>query len=241
MRDPRRIHPDNAAERIFRELRVSPICNRRLEKGLIGIGSGGFVFGSANDNAGISFFYDMDEHVWILLLRPLRAVALRIGIGGYMERIELDGAVDVLFDVLGKTRVDLVKDILAVPQRPHLPNRLIADPGDDAAQVPHDRVDRLALVLPVLGRVGELEPDRRSLAVLLISHNVAGLGIMRHVVDAGANIDDGLERGVSGDIANPLAIDVNDAPIAERIPVFLTGPDHVLSSLDCGQNATCTN
>ena len=40
---------------------------------------------------------------------------------------------DVAGDVLGELGIDLVEHVLAVEQRPHLADRLVADPGDDAA------------------------------------------------------------------------------------------------------------
>ena len=58
--------------------------------------------------------------------------------------------VDVALDILGEARIDLVEDVLAVPQRPHLADGLVADAGDDAADVVHDGVDGAALVVPVL-------------------------------------------------------------------------------------------
>ena len=58
----------------------------------------------------------MNQHVGVLLLRALRAVALGIGIGRDVEGVEPDGAVDMLLDILSKARIDLVQDVLAVPQ-----------------------------------------------------------------------------------------------------------------------------
>ena len=100
-------------------------------------------------------------------------------------------------DVLGEARIDLVQDVLAVRQRPHLADGLISDAGNDAANVPHDRIDRLALGVPIGLGIRELEADGEALALLLIAHDVARRGIVRHVVDSGANVDDRLERDAS--------------------------------------------
>ena len=67
-----------------------------------------------------------------------------------------------------EARVDLVQHVLAVVQRPHLADRLVADAGDDAADVVHHGVVGAALVVPVLLRVRQLQPDRAALADLVV-------------------------------------------------------------------------
>ena len=73
-----------------------------------------------------------------------------------MERVILDDLMDVALDVLGKALIDLVENVLAVPQRPHLTDRLITNPGDDTADIEHDGIDGLALGVPVVLGVGQL-------------------------------------------------------------------------------------
>ena len=64
----------------------------------------------------------------------------------------------------GETRIDLVQDVLAVPQRPHLADRLVADARDDAADLGRDGVDGPALVVPVLLLEGQPQADGEALA-----------------------------------------------------------------------------
>ena len=70
-----------------------------------------------------------------------------------------------LRDVLGEVRIDLVEHVLAVEERPHLADRLVADARDHAADVVKHRVGGAALVLPVLLGVGQLEADGVVLAI----------------------------------------------------------------------------
>jgi hypothetical protein len=73
-----------------------------------------------------------------------------------------------------------------------------------------------------------LRPDGVALAGGGIDrgHHVPRGGVVRHVVDAGADIDDGLEHGVGGHVVDALPIDPDFAAIAQRFAVLVTGPDH---------------
>ncbi len=57
---------------------------------------------------------------------------------------------DVVANVLGELRIDLVEHVLPVEERPHFADRLVADARDDAADIFEDRVGRAALVPPIL-------------------------------------------------------------------------------------------
>ncbi len=123
------------AHRVIRHRRVAPIGDGRLGEGLIRVRRGGLVLGAAHDDAGVRFPDHVQQHVGILLLRRLRAVALGIGVRRHVKRIVLQHLVDMAADVDGELRIDFVEDVLAVEQRPHFADCLIAHPGDDAADV----------------------------------------------------------------------------------------------------------
>jgi hypothetical protein len=76
------------------------------------------------------------------------------------------GVADVMANVLGELRVDLVQHVLAVVQRPHLADGLVADAGDDPGEVVEHRVHRGTLGVPVLAGVGEPGAGRAALARL---------------------------------------------------------------------------
>ena len=67
----RRIHFHDAAQGIFGKLGIAPVGDGWLQESLIGIGRSGFIFGAANDDAGIGFLDHMDQHVRVLLLGRL--------------------------------------------------------------------------------------------------------------------------------------------------------------------------
>ena len=136
---------------------------------------------------------------------------------------------DVGFDVLGKARVDLVEDVLAIPERPHLTDSLIADAGDDAADLPHDRINRHALCLPITLSERQLVADGKTLASFLIGHHPLGGWLMRHVVNSGANVDRWLQHRMLGDILHALAVDIDLAAVAQGFAVLFAGADHVAS------------
>ena len=194
---------------------------------MIGIGGGGLVLGAPDDDAGVGFLHHMHQHVGVLVLGALGAIAFGIGVGGNVEGIVLDGQLNMPFDVLGEARIDLVQDILAIPKRPHFANGLVANPCDDAADVVHHGVDRLALVSPVLLLEGQAVADGKALAIDLVGHHIAGQGLMLHVVDAGPNIDQRLEHRVAGDVLHPLAVDPDLAAVTDRVAVLFACPDHL--------------
>ncbi len=227
--EPGRAEVANEAHRVVGIGGITPIGDRRLGKGLVGVGGGGFIFRAAYDDAGIRFLHDVQQHVGILVLRRFRAVAFGIGIGGDVKRIGVENPEDMIADVLRELRVDLVEHILPVEQRPHLADRLVADACHHAADVFEHRVGGPALVPPILLAQGKLVVDRMNLAVFLIGHQVARGRFMLQVVDAGPDIDQRLERRVHGDVLYPLAIDVNGATVPNGGFVFFTGPYHVRS------------
>jgi hypothetical protein len=109
--------------------------------------------------------YDMQKHVGILLLRPLRSIAIGVRIGQDMKRVQPDDAIDVAADVFRKDRIDLVH-VLPVEQRPHLANGLVADPRHDTTDIVKHRLDRGAFGTPGAARAWQLEDDRTNLARL---------------------------------------------------------------------------
>jgi hypothetical protein len=135
---------------------------------------------------------------------------------------------DVVADVRGELRVDLVQHILAVIQRPHLTDGLIPDPGDDPGEVVEHGVHREAFGVPVLAAAGELGAGGAALARLGIDvgHALLRARIVGHVVDARPRVDDGAEGGVGGHVGDLLAVDPHRAPVANRIPVLVARSDH---------------
>ena len=241
MRDPGRGHVDDEADRVLGELGAAPVADRRLHERLVRVGRGRLELRAAHDDAVVGLVDDAQEDVGILVLRPLRAVALRVGVRGDVERVGDRGVADVLADVLGEARVDLVQHVLAVVQRPHLADGLVAHARHDPADVVEHRVDRAALAVPVLLRQRELRADRAALARLLVDvrHRLARRLLVREVVDARAHVDDRLERGMGRDVVDPLAVDPDLPPVADRLAVLLARPDHLRPPWLAAASATC--
>ena len=151
-------HVGNEADGVVRQLVVAPVGDGGLDERLVGVGRGGLVLGAAHDDAGVGLLHHVQQHVGVLILRPLGAVAFRIGVGRDMERIERERTHDVALDILAEPRIDLVQHRLAVLQRPQLADRLVADADDDAADFVELRIDIGALVVPVLLRLRQLQP-----------------------------------------------------------------------------------
>jgi len=113
---PGRPYPDDAANRVIRQLLVGPGTEGRLQERLVGIRGGGLVFGAAQHDPGIGLPDDMHHHVGVLVLRALRAVALGIGVRRDVEEVLLQHAPDVAVDIVAEARIDLVEHIAAVEQ-----------------------------------------------------------------------------------------------------------------------------
>ena len=96
-----------------------------------------------------------------------------------------------------KPRVHLVQHVLAVEQRPHLADGFIADARDDAADRFQNRVGCAALVPPILLGSRQLVGDCVPLAVRLETQDVAGCGLVLHVINARADVDQRLEAGMT--------------------------------------------
>ena len=129
MRHPGRAHVGDEADGVLRLGGLAPVADGRLDEGLVGVGRRRLELGPANDDAVVVLADDAQQHVRILILRPLGAVALGVGVGRHVEGIAQGGVGDVSADVLGELRVDLVEHVLAVVQRPHLAHRLVARLG----------------------------------------------------------------------------------------------------------------
>ena len=108
------------------------------------------------------------------------------------------------------------------------PTRMTTPP-----QVVHHGVDRPALVVPVLARVRQAQADGVALAGVRVDvrHDVARRVVVRHVVDAGAGVDQRLEHRVLGDVLDPLAVDPDVAAVADRVAVLVPGADHAATSM----------
>ena len=224
------IHMHDAAQRIFGKLGIAPVGNGGLQEGLVGIGRSRLILRATNDDACVGFLDDMHQHVRVLLLGRLGTVAFGISICRNMERIERYRLLDMAFNVGGKTGVDLVQNILAVPKGPHFANRLVAHTGYNTTHFHHHRINGLALVGPILLRAWQAIADGETLAVFHIGHHLAVGGLMLHVIYAGSNINHGLEHGMARYVLHPLAIDPHFAAIPERFAVLFAGSDHLVTS-----------
>ena len=78
---------------------VAPVGDGGLDEGLVGVGRRGLVLRAAHDDAGIGLLHHVQQHVGVLVLRALGAVALRIGVGGDVERIRAQHPLHVPADV----------------------------------------------------------------------------------------------------------------------------------------------
>ena len=104
----------NKADGVVAHRLVAPVGDRRLGEGLVGVGRCRLVLRAAYNDASRGFLDNVQQHIWILILRTLGAVALGIGIGRNVERVFLFDALDVPFDVGAELRVDLVEHLSAV-------------------------------------------------------------------------------------------------------------------------------
>src|SRR5262249_19839097 len=65
-------------------------------------------------------------------------------------------------------------------------------------------------------------------AVLLVAHNLAVGGIRLHVIERGDSYGRVAKGGVTGNVADPLAADIHDAPVTQRFQVLLACAQHRL-------------
>ena len=169
----------------------------------------------------------MQQHVWILILGRFGPIPFWIGVSGYMEGIVINDPMNMIGDILGKLRIDLVEHVLAIIKRPHLTDGFISHPGDDPADVLKDRIRRVSLVLPILLRIRQFQPYRKWLVfIIVIRHDRCSGCIVLHVIDPRTDIDQGLEHWVRGDIRHLLAVHEHHPAIANRFAVLLSRSNH---------------
>ena len=173
----------------------------------------------------------MQQHVRILILRRLGAIALRIRVGGDVKRIPLQHGVDVMADICGELRVDFVEHVLPIEQRPHFTHRFVAHAGDDAADGIQHRIGGAALGPPILLAARQFVGHRMPLAVLLKAQYRPGRRRMLHVVDACANVDQRLEHGMKSQVCHAFAVDIHLARITDGLQILLSGPYQRLRSI----------
>ena len=123
--------------------------------------------------------------------------------------------------------IDLVQNVLAVVQRPHLADGLVADPGYDAADLVQHRFNRRTFGVPIGLRARQLEGEGADLAsTALVAQRVGKSWIMLHVIDAGSHIDQRPEHRMRGYVFDALAVDPDLAAIADRIAVLFSRAYH---------------
>ena len=74
--------------------------------------------------------------------------------------------------------------------------------------------------------MGQLVADGVDLAPLHARHHGAGLRLVLHVIDTGANIDQRLEHRMRRDIVHTLATNIDLAAISDGILILCTRADH---------------
>ena len=228
MLDARSAHVGQEADRVVGEDLVVPLADGRLHERLVGVGRRGLELGAAHHDAVAGLADHVQQHVGVLVLRPTGPVALRVGVGRDVERVEQLGAPDVVGDVRGERRVDLVQHVLPVEQRPHLADRLVAHPGDHAAGVVEDGVDRLPFGPPVVAGARRARGGGAALGGLVVGvgQQVRGAGLVAEIVDPRADAHHRRERRVRGDVRDLLAVDPHLPAVAERLDVVLAGSQH---------------
>ena len=143
-----------------------------------------------------------------------------------MERVLPQHLVDVGLDVLRELRVDLVKHVLPVIERPHFTDSLVTDAGDDTADFLHDEVAGTAFRPPVFLAVRKRVADGIHFLAVLDRHYAAGRGIMLHVIDPGADVDDGLEHRVCRNIVHTVPVHIDFAGAADAVAILVSSTDH---------------
>ena len=209
-------HVGDESDGVVRQLVIAPVADRRLDEGLVGIRCRGLVLGAAHHDAGIGLLHDVEQHVRVLLLRPLRPISLRIGVRRHVERICRQRPHDVALDILAELRIDLVQHRLAVPQRPQLADRLVAHAHHDAAHLVELRVDVGTLVVPVLLCLRQLQREVAALAarVIEVGHGRTVPRLVGHVVKSRPQRHDRTESGMRGHVGDALAVDPDLATVA---------------------------
>src|SRR5439155_12562814 len=80
--------------------------------------------------------------------------------------------------------------------------------------------------LQVLAGTRAQEIDRVTAAVLLVAHGLVVGGIRLHVVKRGDGCGRVAKGGVTGDVVDALAADIDDAPVAQQLQVLLARAQH---------------
>src|SRR4029078_9242633 len=116
---------------------------------------------------------------------------------------------------------------LAVEQRPHRADRLVAHTRDDTTELVEHGVDHALLGTPMLPRARELRRDGIALAVVArIRHHIARAILVRHVVDARTRVDDRPELRVRRHVEDALAAHPALTAVAQRLAGLLARSGH---------------
>ena len=83
----RRAHVSDEADGVVRQLAVAPVGDRRFDEGLVGVGRRRLELGALDDDPGVGLLDHVQEHVGVLLLRPLGTVPFGIGVGRDVEGV----------------------------------------------------------------------------------------------------------------------------------------------------------
>ena len=71
MLHPRGAHGGDEADRVVGELAITPVGDRRLDEGLVGVGGGRLELGALDHDAGVRLPHHVQEHVRVLVLGRL--------------------------------------------------------------------------------------------------------------------------------------------------------------------------
>ncbi len=168
----------------------------------------------------------MQQHVRVLVLRALGAVALGVRVGGDVEGVVLDDLVDVVADIVencGSTSFSTSCPSKSDHISPTVssPTRVTTPPMSWKIASVARRFSHQSFWV-----WGKLETNRVVLAAVIVGHDMFGLRIVLHVVDAGADVDQRLELRMLRHVLHALAADIDLAAVADRVAVLVSGPDH---------------
>src|SRR4029077_2815774 len=143
-----------------------------------------------------------------------------------VEYVLLEHPADVALDIIAKPRVDLVQYVAAVLERPHLADRLVADAGQDSADVIEISIDSAPFFVPMRLFGRRPQQDREAFAALGVAHGAGPSRLVGHVIHAGLMVNDRPEDGVDRDVLHALAVDPDFAAVAQRGAILVSGSDH---------------
>ena len=109
----------------------------------------------------------MKQHVRVLFLWTLGTVAFGIRVGRNVKHIFSNNAVDVIFDVFGKLRVDFRQHIATIIKRPHFTDRFIADASHHTTDFVQYCINAASTFVPIFAHKGHLQEFGKLFSVIV--------------------------------------------------------------------------